>query len=47
MTHQEILTSLTEKKAQLEHRISAIEADLHQGHRTLPNKRPKTRMMKC
>ncbi|MBA6351910.1 MULTISPECIES: TraR/DksA C4-type zinc finger protein [unclassified Colwellia] len=31
MTHQEILTSLTEKKAQLEHRISAIEADLHQG----------------
>ncbi|MFT6206697.1 MAG: RNA polymerase-binding transcription factor DksA [Colwellia sp.] len=31
MTNQEILASLTEKKFQLEHRISAIEADFHKG----------------
>ncbi|MBA6231152.1 MULTISPECIES: TraR/DksA family transcriptional regulator [unclassified Colwellia] len=31
MKNQEILASLTEKKSQLEHRISAIEADFHKG----------------
>jgi DnaK suppressor protein len=31
MTNQAILTSLTEKKSQLEHRIQAIEADFHKG----------------
>jgi DnaK suppressor protein len=31
MTTQAILTSLTEKKSQLEHRIKAIEADFHKG----------------
>ncbi len=31
MTNQEILSALTDKKSQLEHRIQAIEADFHKG----------------